>query len=49
MVKWNRKDSKRLLPTTTEVEMRNDRGGVVSRGQWCCISRAVEICHDRGG
>ena len=31
MVKWNRKDSKRLQPTTTAVEMRNDRGGVVLR------------------
>ena len=31
MVKWDWNDSKRLLPTTTEVEMRNDRSGVVLR------------------
>ena len=34
MVKWNRKDSKRLQPTTTVVEMRNDGGGDLSRPRW---------------
>ena len=42
MIKWNRKDSKRLLATTTAVVLYYEGGGDAQRWRWRCVVTEVD-------